>query len=178
VRFLIWTAVVLPLRMIQYVWASKGHEEGVTTRQHPSGSAYSESGVDNASFLTGAATVMTEKGAPSFELRNEEELLGVGGWIDQARGTRPVVLFAPLITGLAIILNAVFVGSGIRSSQRAAPVCPGPDILTRCLSSRSACDRVHAGRALLSNGTPRHDAVHYSSRSSAYAGPAALLLSN
>lgn len=114
------SAEALELRMIQYVWASTKHNDDVARAKAPLaviGEEGGDSSFDLQSFAQASnvgTTGTSEKGA-GYDVMTTEDQVGMGGWTELTRKRRPVYLFAPLITGLAIMVNCVFVGSGIRA---------------------------------------------------------------
>ena len=110
--------------MIQYVWASTKHNEErnktplAVIGEEGAESTYDLQSVANASNVGTASG--TEKGAAGYDVMTTEDQVGMGGWTELTRKRRPVYLFAPLITGLALMTNCVFVGSGIRQSPSRA----------------------------------------------------------
>lgn len=121
------SAEALELRMIQYVWISSVHGK-VRDMEGGVNADGTTDGGEGGSFLTDHATNggRTEKGVEGGlegegqvegQDYDQEKTMGIAGWTEQQREKRPVMLFAPLITGFAICLNMVFVGSGVREFE-------------------------------------------------------------
>lgn len=120
---IIESAEALELRMIQYVWASTKHNEERKAPLAVIGEEGGESTFDLQSVAQASnvgTTGTSEKGA-GYDVMTTEDQVGMGGWTELTRKRRPVYLFAPLITGLALMTNCVFVGSGIRASPTPTP---------------------------------------------------------
>jgi hypothetical protein len=162
---IIESAEALELRMIQYVWASTKHNEDrsktplAVIGEEGAESTYDLQSVANASNVGTAAG--TEKGA-GYDVMTTEDQVGMGGWTELTRKRRPVYLFAPLITGLALMTNCVFVGSGIRqSAPHSFPVASALELTPLCSSTcRPARQGVLARRSLLPFRPPRDNTVH------------------
>lgn len=104
VETVVESAEALEQRMIHYVWSGRHMETKMLedVPSSPPGTMDSEK--------TAAGEVGNEKDLGSIENDIGKE---DGEW--SADGRRPVMLYAPLISGLAIILNCVFVSSGMRN---------------------------------------------------------------
>lgn len=107
VETVITSAEALEQRMIHYVWSGRHQELELIEADEKD----SEDGwIDHDQELERAL----ERQKTGEELGEEED--GVGGekgeWAKRDR--RPVMLYAPLISGLAIMLNCLFIGSGMR----------------------------------------------------------------
>ncbi|CED83368.1 hypothetical protein [Phaffia rhodozyma] len=114
-------AETLEAKMVSYVWASAAHqEESLMTKKAVVISEKVEEfeGASNSSEL-GYLPELGEKAVPE---ETEEQLwhdaeAGVGPdeWSAESRKTRPMMLYAPIITGLAVSFNLMFVGLGARA---------------------------------------------------------------
>ena len=113
------SAEALELRMIQYVWISSAHGKSGPDAQ------MDEAGTDVGSVTTGATGAATDggqtvKGIPHALIgeglggEDEEKVMGIAGWTQQQREKRPVLLYAPLITAFAVMMNCCFIGLGVR----------------------------------------------------------------
>lgn len=119
------SAEALELRMIQYVWISSAHGKSGPDAQMDA------EGTDVGSITTANATIggRTVKGLEDHGLvgeglgvpDDEEKVMGIAGWTQQQRQTRPVLLYAPLITAFAVFTNCCFVGLGTRESAQWSP---------------------------------------------------------
>jgi hypothetical protein len=104
VETLIPSAEALEQRMIAFVWEGRHHElDELGSKEDEE-----EGWLDRDAEL--------EDQLRQAELESMEEKVGAepGSW--EARDLRPVMLYAPLISGLAMILTFVFIGSGMRES--------------------------------------------------------------
>ena len=94
----------LEARMLTFVWQGRHHE-------------LKELGGDSDEDDQGEGWVDrdAEKERQLRDYEDEEHLIGAvpGSW--EARDKRPMMLYAPLVSGLAIILCFVFIGSGMRN---------------------------------------------------------------
>lgn len=106
VETVVESAEALEKRMIHYVWTGR-HQE--TKMLDEMVSSVPNTG-DSEKTLANADDGHEEKDLGSLEedIGREE-----GEWSPNTR--RPVMLYAPLISGLAIILNCVFTASGMRN---------------------------------------------------------------
>lgn len=104
VETVVESAEALEHRMIHYVWTGR-HQESKMLADIPSSPP-----LTGESEKTMAGSAVNEKDLGSIE---EEIGRKDGDWSPNDR--RPVMLYAPLISGLAIILNCVFVSSGMRN---------------------------------------------------------------
>lgn len=111
VETLIPSAEALEQRMIAYVWSGRHHDLQLLEPDEP------ETPEDLEEKEEGW---IDRDGEKEKELEgedgDEEGKIGAkeGDW--EKRDRRPVMLYAPLVSGLAIILCCVFIGSGIRES--------------------------------------------------------------
>jgi hypothetical protein len=107
VETLIPSAEALEQRMIAYVWSGRHHELAALEAESKDIDEDEEEGwVDR-------------DGEKERQLEAEEDEEGkIGAAPDEweRRDKRPMMLYAPLISGFAIILCFVFIGSGIRKS--------------------------------------------------------------
>jgi hypothetical protein len=87
--------------MITYVWAGRHHELALIEPDEEEEEGWLDEDAANEKRLAG-------------ETGEEEEGAGApaGSW--EKRERRPVILYAPLISGLAMILTFLFVGGGMR----------------------------------------------------------------
>ncbi|KAK4689771.1 hypothetical protein P7C73_g329, partial [Tremellales sp. Uapishka_1] len=112
VETLLPSAEALEQRMITYVWSGRHQELALLEEDEGMllGEAEEEGWIDR----DGEREKHLEELAEG-ELGDEERKLGAekGSW--EARDIRPVMLYAPLISGLAMILTFVFIGSGMRN---------------------------------------------------------------
>jgi hypothetical protein len=161
------SAEALEQRMIQYVWASKAHEQQskpLTSIGEDGEEIIDSSGV---SMRTGAATMGTEKrGSIAAIVAMEENEIG-GGWTEENRRQRPVQLLAPVITGLAILLNMTFVGLGIRELTLLSSFSIRPFELTctaRSIDPRWTRHRIATRWQLHPIRPPRFHALYVPSR--------------
>ncbi|GHJ84242.1 hypothetical protein NliqN6_0644 [Naganishia liquefaciens] len=106
VETVIESAEALEKRMIHYVWTGR-HQE--TKKIDDLLCALPDTGDSEKTFANVDETI-EDKDLGSLE---EDLGRGEGEWSRNAR--RPVMLYAPLISGLAIILNCVFTASGMRN---------------------------------------------------------------
>lgn len=90
--------------MIHYVWTGR-HKETKMLEDTPSSSSGTG---DTEKTMPGNGGDEKDLGSMENDIGKED-----GEW--SADGRRPVMLYAPLISGLAIILNFVFVSSGMRN---------------------------------------------------------------
>jgi hypothetical protein len=104
VETVIQSAEALEQRMIHYVWAGRHKETKLADEMMSSPPAI---GNAEQSFAGGDSD---EKDVGRME---EDVGREKGEWSQHDR--RPVMLYAPLVSGLAIILNCVFVSSGMRN---------------------------------------------------------------
>lgn len=154
------SAEALELRMIQYVWISTAHGK-VRDMEGGQKADNTTDGGEGGSFLTDGATNggRTEKGVEGgLEGEGQEEgadydqekTMGIAGWTEAQREKRPVMLFAPLITALAICLNMLFVGSGVREFSFAFPASSSSLLLPLLLSHELISLLLHSQRFLSS----------------------------
>lgn len=101
VETLIPSAEALEQRMISFVWEGRHRELADLDPGAETGGEYED-----------------EKGALMRDSKEEEEGMGAGEGSWERRDKRPVMLYAPLISGLAIILTFVFIASGIRECSK------------------------------------------------------------
>jgi hypothetical protein len=105
VETLIPSAEALEQRMISYVWSGRHRE-------------LAEMGIDKdedqEEGWVDRDAALEEKLQGEIDLGDAEVKIAAepGSW--EARDARPVMLYAPLISGLAMILTFVFIGSGMR----------------------------------------------------------------
>ncbi|GFZ49140.1 hypothetical protein JCM24511_06890 [Saitozyma sp. JCM 24511] len=106
VETLIPSAEALEQRMITYVWSGRHRE-------------LAEMGIDEdedqEEGWVDRDAALEEKLQEEIDLGDAEVKIAAepGSW--EARDARPVMLYAPLISGLAMILTFVFIGSGMRN---------------------------------------------------------------
>jgi hypothetical protein len=113
VETVITSAEALEQRMIHYVWSGRHQElELIEADEKQSEDGWIDRDLDLERALE------RQKTGESGSLSEEEEGVGgeKGGWAKRER--RPVMLYAPLISGLAIMLNCLFIGSGMRKSTK------------------------------------------------------------
>lgn len=101
VETIIPSAEALEQRMMNYVWQSRHDELAVLEAE----TKEDEEGWIDQDAEKERQLVLAEEG---------EEQVGAepGSW--EMRDKRPVMLYAPLVSGLAIILTCLFIGSGMR----------------------------------------------------------------
>lgn len=116
VETVITSAEALEQRMIHYVWSGRHQELELIEADEKDEEGWIDRDLDLERALE------RQKTGESGSLSDEEE--GVGGekgeWAKRER--RPVMLYAPLISGLAIMLNCLFIGSGMRKSLKPCSV--------------------------------------------------------
>lgn len=101
VESLVPSAEALEQRMITYVWSGR-HQELAALEEK-----------DDKDEKDDEAWLMEER----EEDKEDEEDVGAGEGDWEKRDKRPTMLYAPLISGLAIILTSVFIGSGLRECR-------------------------------------------------------------
>lgn len=107
VETLISSAEALEQRMIAYVWSGRHHELAALEAEDKDVDEDEEEGwIDR--------DAEKEKKLEELEEADEEGKLGAAPDDWEMRDKRPMMLYAPLISGLAIILTFVFIGSGMR----------------------------------------------------------------
>ncbi|WWD07950.1 hypothetical protein V865_006058 [Kwoniella europaea PYCC6329] len=113
VETLISSAEALEQRMIAYVWSGRHHELKLLEPEDESEDEIDEKGADEEGWVDRDAE--REKELADADGDVDEEKVGgkEGDW--EMRDRRPVMLYAPLVSGLAMILTFVFIGSGIRN---------------------------------------------------------------
>lgn len=106
VETLIPSIEALEQRMLTFVWSGRHHELKELEAE--------EKGNNEQGWIDEDAEKERELG----EIADAEENIGAedGSW--ELREKRPVMLYAPLVSGLAIILCFVFIGSGLRNLTR------------------------------------------------------------
>jgi hypothetical protein len=106
VETVVESAQALEQRMVHYVWTGRHKETKMVEEMLASAptTGYSEK------TMAASGDSMDEKDLGSME---EDVGREEGDWSANAR--RPVMLYAPLVSGLAIILNCVFTASGMRT---------------------------------------------------------------
>ena len=109
VETLIPSAEALEQRMIAYVWSGRHHELAALEAEEKDSDEDEEEGwVDRDA---GREKQLEEEAGA-----DEEGKLGAAPDSWEMRDKRPMMLYAPLISGLAIILTFVFIGSGVSKS--------------------------------------------------------------
>ncbi|WVW78745.1 hypothetical protein I302_100705 [Kwoniella bestiolae CBS 10118] len=113
VETLIPSAEALEQRMIAYVWSGRHHELKLLEPEEESEDEIDEKGADEEGWVDRDAE--KEKELADADGDVDEEKVGgkEGDW--EMRDRRPVMLYAPLVSGLAMILTFVFIGSGVRN---------------------------------------------------------------
>lgn len=112
VETLIPSAEALEQRMIAYVWSGRHHELAALEAEDKDSDEDEEEGwVDR--------DAEREKQLEEEAGADEEGKLGAAPDSWEMRDKRPMMLYAPLISGLAIILTFVFIGSGVSKSTTA-----------------------------------------------------------
>jgi hypothetical protein len=107
VETLVPSAEALEQRMIAYVWSGRHHELAALESELKDIDEDEEEGwVDRDA----------EKERELEDAEDEEGKIGADADEWEMRDKRPMMLYAPLISGFAIILCFVFIGSGIRKS--------------------------------------------------------------
>lgn len=105
VETLVPSAEALEQRMIAYVWSGRHHELAALESELKDIDEDEEEGwVDRDA----------EKERELEDAEDEEGKIGADADEWEMRDKRPMMLYAPLISGFAIILCFVFIGSGIR----------------------------------------------------------------
>ena len=95
--------------MIAYVWSGRHHELAALEAEDKDSDDEEEEGwIDR--------DAEKEKQLEEMEA-DEEGKMGAAPDSWEMRDKRPMMLYAPLISGLAIILTFVFIGSGVRKSR-------------------------------------------------------------
>ena len=104
VESIISSAEALEQRMLSFVWSGR-HTELADLEAEEKPDDESEGWVDGDA----------DKERDLEEMADAEEKVGAGGDEWSMREKRPVQLYAPLVSGLAIILCFAFIGSGMRN---------------------------------------------------------------
>ena len=111
VETLIPSAEALEQRMISYVWSGRYQELAALEEEEKVDEEEEEGWVDQDVNLEKR---LDRDAAP--DLDKEEAAMGAEELEWERRDLRPVMLYAPLISGLAMILTFLFIGSGLRES--------------------------------------------------------------
>ncbi|WVQ97801.1 hypothetical protein IAU59_004916 [Kwoniella sp. CBS 9459] len=112
VETLISSAEALEQRMINYVWSGRHHELKLLEPEDESEEELDEKDEDEEGWVDRDA--QKEKELADADDDEEGKIAAEeGSW--EMRDRRPVMLYAPLVSGLAMILTFVFIGSGIRN---------------------------------------------------------------
>ncbi|WRT65029.1 uncharacterized protein IL334_001971 [Kwoniella shivajii] len=113
VETLVPSAEALEQRMIAYVWSGRHHELKLLEPEDESEDEIDEKGEDEDGWVDRDAEKEKELADADGDLGEEKVGGKEGDW--EMRDRRPVMLYAPLVSGLAMILTFVFIGSGIRN---------------------------------------------------------------
>ena len=113
VETLIPSAEALEQRMISYVWSGRYQELAALEEEEKVDEEEEEGWVDQDINLEKR---LDRDAAP--DLDKEEAAMGAEELEWERRDLRPVMLYAPLISGLAMILTFLFIGSGLRESKQ------------------------------------------------------------
>ncbi|WWD22045.1 hypothetical protein CI109_106533 [Kwoniella shandongensis] len=115
VETLIPSAEALEQRMIAYVWSGRHRELQVLEPESESDDEDIDEKDENDEEGWVDRDAEKEKELRDGEEGDAEEKVGAkeGDW--ERRDRRPMMLYAPLVSGLAMILTFVFIGSGVRN---------------------------------------------------------------
>jgi len=105
VETLIPSAEALEQRMLAFVWSGRHNELAEMEAEEKGTDQHEEGWVDEDA----------QKERELGELGDDEEKIGADGDEWEMRDKRPTMLYAPLVSGLAIILCFAFIGSGMRN---------------------------------------------------------------
>nr|ACZ81467.1 Ncp1 [Kwoniella heveanensis] len=112
VETLISSAEALEQRMIAYVWSGRHHELKLLEPEEESEEELDEKDGDDEEGWVDRDAQKEKELADADEDEEGKIAAEEGSW--EMRDRRPVMLYAPLVSGLAMILTFVFIGSGIR----------------------------------------------------------------
>jgi hypothetical protein len=104
VETLIPSAEALEQRMMAYVWSTRHDELAVLEAEEKAEDGWIDEDAE-----------MERKLRDEEDMKNAESGALPGSW--EMREKRPVMLYAPLISGLAMMLTFLFIGSGMRESR-------------------------------------------------------------
>lgn len=104
VETLIPSAEALEQRMMAFVWSTRHDELAVLEAEEKAEEGWVDEDAE-----------MERKLRDEEDMQNAESGALPGSW--EMRDKRPVMLYAPLISGLAIMLTFLFIGSGMRKSS-------------------------------------------------------------
>lgn len=126
VESLIPSVEALEQRMVHYVWSGRNMELALLEGEDAPDEKDEE---PEEGWVDRDADMERELG----DKEDEEGKIGAepGEW--EMRDKRPVMLYAPLVSGFAIILCFLFIGSGMRESSCISAVADGQEISSRRL---------------------------------------------
>jgi hypothetical protein len=153
VETLIPSAEALEARMIEYVWSGRANELAELEAEMAAASDEEKVGwIDRDAALEDRSNDHEDMGDAETKVGAEP-----GSW--EMREIRPTMLYAPLISGLAIILTFLFIGSGMREYR-----CGPPGVKIGSLNGTPLTDRQFSQGVLTrwivgSYGTAHHVAI-------------------